>query len=107
VVAQAAALASLNDEAYFQESLDRVIATRERLTMEMTALGFEVLPSRTNFIFARHPQRDAGALFQALREQGIVVRYFNKPRIDQFIRISIGTDEQCDVLLQALADDLP
>jgi histidinol-phosphate aminotransferase len=68
----------------------------------MTRLGFEVLPSAANFLFARHPGHDAAELFATLRERGIIVRYFDKPRIGDFLRISIGTDAQCDVLLEAL-----
>jgi histidinol-phosphate aminotransferase len=101
-LAQHAALASLQDEAYFRASCQRVIASRDRLTLEMTAMGFEVLPSAANFIFATHPQHAAAALFAALREQGIIVRYFDKPRINEYLRISIGTDDQCDALLAAL-----
>ena len=81
-----------------------MIASRERLSVAMTALGFDVLPSAANFIFARHPQRAARELFAALRARGIVVRYFDKPRIDEHLRITVGTDEQCDELLAALGE---
>ena len=101
-LAQHAALASLQDDGYFRSSCQRVIASRDRLTLEMTAMGFDVLPSAANFIFATHPQHAAGKLFAALREQGIIVRYFDKPRINEHLRISIGTDDQCDALLTAL-----
>ena len=101
-LAQHAALASLQDDGYFRSSCQRVIASRDRLTLEMTAMGFDVLPSAANFIFATHAQHAAGKLFIALREQGIIVRYFDKPRINEYLRISIGTDDQCDALLAAL-----
>jgi len=104
VLAQSAALASLQDEEYFRLSCERVISSRARLCSEMTALGFEVLPSAANFVFATHPGHAAAELFAALRERGIIVRYFNKPRIDNYLRISIGTDPQCDALLAALRD---
>jgi histidinol-phosphate aminotransferase len=104
VVAQRATLASLEDEAYFRETCDRVIASRERLRAELGALGFEVLPSAANFLFTRHPAREAQELFDQLRERGIIVRYFAKPRIDEYLRISIGTDEECDVLVSALRE---
>jgi len=68
----------------------------------MTALGFEVLPSAANFIFARHPRHDAGGLAAGLREQGVIVRHFRQPRIEQFLRITIGTPEQNQALLAAL-----
>ncbi|MFK8048024.1 MAG: histidinol-phosphate transaminase [Halioglobus sp.] len=106
VVAQAAALASLEDVEYFKESCDKVIANRDRLSASMSDLGFEVLPSSANFLFCRYPDQDAGELFQALRHRGIVVRYFNAPRIDQFLRISIGTTDDCDALMLALKEIL-
>jgi histidinol-phosphate aminotransferase len=97
-------VASLNDDSYFRESCERVMASRDSLTASMQALGFDVLPSAANFIFASHPKHDAKRIFEALREQGVIVRYFNKPRIDQYLRISIGTEEQSDSLLQALRE---
>jgi histidinol-phosphate aminotransferase len=69
----------------------------------MQALGFEVLPSAANFIFARHPQRDAAGIAAALREQGVIVRHFKQARIAQFLRISIGSPEQNQALLDALS----
>ena len=102
IVAQRAALASLEDEEYFRQSCQRVVASREFVCREMAALGFEVLPSAANFVFATHPRRAARNLFARLRERGIIVRYFDKPRIDNYLRISIGTDAQCDALLAAL-----
>ncbi len=104
VLAQHAALAALEDEDYFAAICARVIASRERLVGELGDLGFEVLPSGANFVFARHPQRAARSLFAALRERGIIVRYFDKPRIDEYLRISIGTDAQCDALVRALEE---
>jgi histidinol-phosphate aminotransferase len=103
-IAQRAALAALEDEDYLREVCRRVISSRERLRDAMLAMGFEVLPSAANFIFASHPQKPAAELFAALRERGIIVRFFDKPRIDNYLRISIGTDEQCDQLLSALRD---
>ena len=104
VVAQRAALAALADEPYFESACRRVVASRERLGAAMVALGFEVLPSAANFIMVRHVDRSAVELFEELRGRGIIVRYFNRPRIDEYLRISIGTDEQCDELLSALAE---
>jgi len=104
VLAQRAALAALADEPYFDSACRRVVASRERLCAGMAGMGFEVLPSAANFILARHIERSASGLFAELRERGIIVRYFNQPRIDQYLRISIGTDEQCDALLAALAE---
>jgi len=95
----AAAVASFEDQTYFEEQCQKVISSREKLVDELTTLGFKVLPSKANFIFASHPLHDAGQLAQQLREQGIIVRYFNKPRINQFLRITVGTDEQNERLV--------
>ncbi len=100
------AAAAIEDEAYFAEACRRVIANRDRLVARLGGLGFEVLPSAANFVFARHPQRDAGALAQDLRERSIIVRHFKLPRIDQFLRITIGSDSDCQALTDALRDIL-
>lgn len=100
--AVAAAVASFEDQAYFEEQCQKVIDSREKLTDDLVALGFKVLPSKANFIFASHPEHDAGQLAKQLREQGVIVRYFNKPRINQFLRITIGTDEQNARLVSTL-----
>ncbi|MBA1271946.1 histidinol-phosphate transaminase [Stutzerimonas azotifigens] len=105
-VAIAGAAAAFADREYFQQTCTRVIESRELLVERMQALGFEVLPSAANFIFARHPQRDAAALAGALREQGIIVRHFKQPRIAQFLRITIGAPEQNQALLDALGSIL-
>lgn len=102
----AAAVASFEDQAYFEEQCQKVITSREKLVRDLTELGFNVLPSKANFIFATHSQHDAGQLVQKLREQGIIVRYFNKPRINQFLRITVGTDEQNARLVQTLKQDI-
>ncbi|WP_284091565.1 histidinol-phosphate transaminase [Acinetobacter pittii] len=102
----AAAVASFEDQTYFEEQCQKVISSREKLVEELTVLGFKVLPSKANFIFASHPSHDAGQLAQQLREQGIIVRYFNKPRINQFLRITVGTDEQNERLVQTLKEDI-
>ncbi|WP_333660885.1 histidinol-phosphate transaminase [Acinetobacter sp.] len=98
----AAAVASFEDQVYFEAQCAKVIESREKLVDDLTALGFKVLPSKANFIFATHPQYEAAKLAQQLREQGIIVRYFNKPRIDQFLRITIGTDKQNQRLVDTL-----
>jgi len=102
--AQAGAIASVEDEPWFRDSCARVIASRERLTGAMARLGFEVLPSSANFIFARHPGHAGATLATALRERAIIVRHFDKPRISDFLRITIGTDDECDLLIDALKD---
>ncbi|WP_352439935.1 histidinol-phosphate transaminase [Acinetobacter baumannii] len=102
----AATVASFEDQAYFEEQCQKVITSREKLVRDLTELGFNVLPSKANFIFATHSQHDAGQLAQKLREQGIIVRYFNKPRINQFLRITVGTNEQNARLVQTLKQDI-
>ena len=105
-LALAGAVASVEDEEFFQDSCKKVIATRETLVAQLQQLGFEVLPSGANFVFARHPQRDGAELAAALRARAIIVRHFKAARIDQFLRITIGTDEQCATLVQALGEIL-
>ena len=102
----AAAVASFQDQVYFEAQCQKVIASREKLVTDLTSLGFKILPSHANFIFASHPQQDAGELAAALRERGIIVRYFNKPRINQYLRITIGTDDQNQRLVDTLKYDI-
>jgi histidinol-phosphate aminotransferase len=101
--AQAGATAAIEDQAYFEECCQHVIKTRGVVVESLQRLGFEVLPSGANFIFARHPSHDAERLSALLREQKIIIRHFKKPaRIDQFLRITIGTDAECQALISAL-----
>jgi histidinol-phosphate aminotransferase len=103
-VAQAGAAAAMDDVEYFEATCKAVIQSRETLVADLEKLGFEVIPSAANFVFARHPQRDAAELAKALRERAIIVRHFKQPRIDQFLRISIGTDAECAALSTALRE---
>lgn len=96
------AAAAFEDREHFEQTRQAVIQSRELLTAELQARGFEVLPSAANFIFARHPQQDAAQIAAKLREQGVIVRHFKTARIDQFLRITIGTPEQNQALLDAL-----
>ncbi|MEC5206119.1 histidinol-phosphate aminotransferase [Vogesella perlucida] len=100
--AQAGALAAFEDDAYFRQCRDAVINSRERLSAGLRERGFTVLPSAANFVLVTHPQYDAVWLAAGLRERAIVVRHLAQPRIAQYLRISIGTDAECDALLQAL-----
>ncbi len=93
---------AVKDDAYFQETIRKVIATREWTKEELRRLGFVFQDSRSNFIFASHPDYPAKELFAALKQQGIYVRYFEKPRIDNYLRISIGTEEEMKTLLSFL-----
>jgi len=101
-MAIAGAAAAFEDRAYFEQTCQQVIASRESVVAGLTALGFEVLPSKANFVFARHPGKDAAGLAAGLREQGVIVRHFKQARIAQFLRITIGTPEQNQALLDAL-----
>ena len=105
-LALAAATASARDEAYTHDICRRVAETRESASGKLTGLGFRVLPSQTNFLFASHKEVPAKVLFAALREKGVLVRYFNKPRIDNFLRITVGTEEEMEALLTALMEIL-
>jgi len=96
------AAAAFEDREHFDFTRKAVIASREALTLELQTRGFEVLPSAANFIFARHPQHDAAGIAAKLREQGVIVRHFKQERIAQFLRISIGTPEQNQALLDGL-----
>ena len=103
--AQAGAAAAMEDDAYFAELCAKVAATRRTLVAQLESLGFEVLPSVANFVFARLPGRDGAELAAKLRERAIIVRHFrNPPRIAPFLRITVGTDEQCAGLVDALRE---
>ena len=101
-IAIAGAAAAFEDVAYFRQTCQQVIASREAVVAGLERLGFEVLPSAANFVFARHPQHDAAQLAAGLREQSVIVRHFKQARIAQFLRISIGSEVQNLALLNAL-----
>ncbi|MDR5791968.1 histidinol-phosphate transaminase [Caballeronia sp. LZ008] len=103
-LAQVAAIASYEDQAWFEEGCAKVIASREKLSAQLQTLGFDVVPSATNFVFAKHPAHDAATLAAALKSKEIFVRHFKLPRIDQHLRISIGTPAECDALVAALTE---
>ncbi|WP_410210762.1 histidinol-phosphate transaminase [Aquirhabdus sp.] len=105
-LAIAGGVASFEDDTYFQSTCQALIDLREDLVSKLQGLGFDVLPSHANFIFARHPQYEAVTLAKGLRESGIIVRHFAKPRIDQFLRITIGTAEQNQALVSRLQEIL-
>lgn len=101
-LALAGAQAAIEDEAYFKEITSKIIATRNETTFAIEQLGFTVLPSQANFVFARHETVSAEFLYDALKQEGVLVRYFNKPGIDNYLRITIGTDEQMERLVVKL-----
>jgi histidinol-phosphate aminotransferase len=101
-LAQAGAVAAIEDEAYFQASRAMVMRNREALSAGLARLGFAVLPSSANFVFARHEKRDGAELAAALRERAVLVRHFAKPRIAPYLRISVGSEGENERLLAAL-----
>ncbi|MCU6763108.1 Histidinol-phosphate aminotransferase [uncultured Roseburia sp.] len=98
----AAGRAALLDQAYFKEVLAKIIATRERTKKKLKEMGFSFPDSRSNFVFARHETCPAEKLFEGLKEAGIYVRYFNSPRISEYLRITIGTDSEMDEFFAVL-----
>jgi histidinol-phosphate aminotransferase len=105
-IAQAGATASVRDEAYFRESCAKVVAGRKAMTQELVRLGFAVLPSSANFVFARHPAVGGSEFAAALREHAVLVRHFNKPRTAPYLRITVGTEEDARQLIAAAANIL-
>lgn len=98
--------AAIADRAHFEECSKKIIATRERVAIALSKLGFEVMPSKANFLFVKPDQskvnKNAEALYLELKDKGILVRYFNKPRISEYLRITVGTDAEMDTLLDQL-----
>jgi len=105
-IPQAGATASVRDEAFFRESCARVVAGREAMTRELVRIGFAVLPSSANFVFARHPARGGPEFAAALREHAVLVRHFNKPRAAPYLRITVGTEDDVQRLVAAAAEIL-
>jgi histidinol-phosphate aminotransferase len=102
-LAIAGAIAAIKDDVWFAETRGRIIASREKLTRGLTGLGFEVLPSAANFVFARHPGHSGTDFAARLRQHGVLVRHFERPRIADYLRITVGTDEQCSRLIELAA----
>lgn len=105
-LASAGGIAAFADRAHFEGTRQAVMRDRGQVSAELAAIGFELLPSAANFVFARHPGHRGAALAAALRERAVVVRHFDRPRIEDFLRITIGTPEQNRALLDALRDIL-
>lgn len=105
--ALAAGVAAANDREYFEETVDRVLVTREKTKEALRAFGFTVLESRTNFLFVRPPAAvSAAKLFEELKGKDIYVRYFNKPKLSEYLRITVGTDAEMQQFLKVLQDIL-
>jgi len=101
-IAQIAAIEAIKDIEYFNKTKDMIIATRERILSELKKLGFIVLDSKTNFLFIRHKEKVAEEIFKILKENKILVRYFKKPRLDNWLRVTIGTDKEMDEFIRVL-----
>lgn len=101
-LALAGAREAIKDDAYFQATRSKIIQTRERVSARLIEMGFTVIPSQANFIFTSSGECHGSILFQRLRESGILVRYFDKPKIDNFIRVTIGTDDEMDRFLEVI-----
>ncbi len=105
-VAQAAGVASVKDEKYFRETLGKVVTTRNRVTERMRGMGFTMPDSSTNFVFAKHESHKAKDIFEFLKTKDIYVRWFNKPMICDYLRITIGTDSEMNAMLSAIEEYL-
>ncbi|MCX8044182.1 MAG: histidinol-phosphate transaminase [Desulfobacterota bacterium] len=103
-LALAGGIAALEDDAYYRDTITKVIATRERIASALKDAGFFVVPSQANFLFLTHPAAQAADLYQQLRDRGVLVRHFNLPRIDNYLRVSIGTDEEMDIFLGCITE---
>ncbi|RYL90999.1 histidinol-phosphate transaminase [Sporolactobacillus sp. THM7-4] len=103
-LALAGAKAAIEDYDYSSQMADRVIRTRERTINKLKEMGFSVIPSEANFIFITHQKYDAESIFHNLRDKGILVRYFNQPRISNYLRVSIGTDEEMKQFIQTMGE---
>lgn len=100
----AAGIAAIKDDAYFRKIVAKIVETREQAKNRLAELGFQFTDSMTNFIFATHNTVPAEKIFQELKARNIYVRYFNKPRIDNYLRITIGTDKEMNALYEALEE---
>ena len=105
-IAAAAGIAAIKDQEYFKNCVSRIISTREKVTGQLEKIGFNVIPSKANFIFASHSSYSAKDIFQRLREKGVLVRYFNKERIDNYLRISIGSEEDMEFFVEKVKEIL-
>ncbi|MTT31040.1 histidinol-phosphate transaminase [Terrilactibacillus sp. BCM23-1] len=101
-MALAGAKAAIEDDLYYKQMADKIITTRQNTINSLLDLGFKVIPSQSNFIFITHPSIQAETLFHDLKNKGILVRYFNQPRISNYLRVTIGTDDEMNQFLKVL-----
>ena len=97
---------AIKDRAYFEKTVSMIVNTRERVKKELRELGFEFADSKTNFVFAKHKEKSGKEIFDYLRANNIIVRRWDAPRIKDHLRISIGTDEEMDILIAKLKEFL-
>ena len=105
-IAIVGAIAAFEDEEYFRKLTSKIIKTREETIVKLRDIGFKVMDSKANFVFVSHKTMKAEEIFKELRKKGILVRYFNEPRINNFLRITIGTDEEMKTLIEELKNIL-
>lgn len=105
-LSQAIAKLSFEDDKYFQDSIKKIIVTRNNTIKQLKKLGFQVIDSQANFIFVKHPSYQGESLYQLLRDNSILVRHWNKPKIDQYLRITIGTDQQMEKMIEVFKTKL-
>lgn len=105
-VAQAGAIAAILDKEYYESTGRKIILTREEVTMNLASLGFNVLPSKANFVFIHHDKINAKELYLYLKDNGVLVRYFDKPRIDSFLRVTIGTLDEMKIFIKYIKNIL-
>ena len=103
-LAQRIGVAALEEHEYYAQNCEKIIATREHTSKALRSLGWSVLPSKSNFLFASHPNLSGGALYEYLRDHSILVRYFDHPRLDKYIRLTIGTDEEMELFLREISN---
>lgn len=103
-LALAGAVAAFEDESYFQETRAKIIETREKVVKELQTIGFQAIPSQANFVFISHPQYLAEIIFSQLREKGILVRYFKESKIENYLRVSIGSEQEMDYFLKSIRE---
>lgn len=104
MLAQLGALEAIKDTEYLKQTCNKIIFTRQRVAEQLKNLGFMVLPSKANFLFIIHKEKRAEDIFKKLREKKILVRYFKKPRLDNGLRVTIGTDEQMDIFIKEIKE---
>ena len=108
IVAVASAIAMgtacVQDDVYFKETVSKIVNTREKTMLKLKEMGFEGTDSKTNFLFVKHNTMRASEIFEKLKEKDIFVRYFKTAGIDNYLRITIGTDEEMEMLIKALED---